>query len=125
MSTPPHTERATRIAERLAALGLSDREFEARTRIDRKALRRAANGEPVRSTTYTAIETWLDRIESGGSDAPADALAAVHHRLAKAEAQIDALARALHLTLVAAQPTSKWLDAKMAEIDETYDPEPR
>lgn len=38
-------------------------------------------------------------------------------RLARLEAQVDTLTRALHLTLVSAQPTSKWLDAKMAEID--------
>jgi hypothetical protein len=38
-------------------------------------------------------------------------------RLARVEAQVDALTRALHLTLVAAQPTSKWLDAQMAKID--------
>lgn len=56
-------ERAASISERLEAIGLSDREFEHRTGVDRKALRRAANGEPVRRSTYVAIETWLDRIE--------------------------------------------------------------
>ena len=41
-------------------------------------------------------------------------------RLEKAEAQIDVLARALHLSTVGAEPTSKWLDAKMPEIDAAY-----
>jgi len=56
-------ERAQKIQERLLALGISDREFHERSGIDRKALRRAANGEPVRPSTYTAIETWLHRLE--------------------------------------------------------------
>jgi len=41
-------------------------------------------------------------------------------RLAKVEAQIDALTRALHLLTVAHKPTSEWLDKTMADIDETY-----
>ena len=41
-------------------------------------------------------------------------------RLARLEAQVDALTRGLQLTLVAAQPASKWLDAKMAAIDRAY-----
>lgn len=56
-------ERAEKIQQRLSALGISDREFAERSGIDRKALRRAANGEPARPSTYTAIETWLDRLE--------------------------------------------------------------
>jgi len=56
-------ERANRIRSRLEHLGISDREFAERTGIDRKALRRAANGEAVRGSTYTAIETWLTRLE--------------------------------------------------------------
>jgi transcriptional regulator with XRE-family HTH domain len=56
-------ERAQRIQSRLDALGISDREFAERTGIDRKALRRAASGEAVRPSTYTAIETWLGRLE--------------------------------------------------------------
>jgi len=65
------SERAQKIRERLDALGISDREFEATTGVDRKALRRAASGEPVRRSTYVAIETWLDRIEHEvGMDAP-------------------------------------------------------
>lgn len=58
-----NTERANKIQSRLEALGISDREFAERTGVDRKALRRAANGESVRPSTYTAIETWLDRLE--------------------------------------------------------------
>ena len=45
-------------------------------------------------------------------------------RLARLEAQVDALTRGLQLTLVAAQPASKWLDAKMAAIDETTPTDP-
>lgn len=56
-------ERAGEIQSRLDALGISDREFAERSGIDRKALRRAANGESVRPSTYTAIETWLSRLE--------------------------------------------------------------
>jgi hypothetical protein len=41
-------------------------------------------------------------------------------RLQKAEAQIDVLTRAVHLSTVGAEPMSKWLDARMAAIDETY-----
>jgi len=41
-------------------------------------------------------------------------------RLEKAERQIDALARALILANVGVEPTSKWLDAKLAEIDAAY-----
>lgn len=41
-------------------------------------------------------------------------------RLEKAEAQIDALTRALHLANVGVEPTAKWLDSKMAEIDARY-----
>lgn len=55
--------RAEKIQQRLDRLGISDREFENKTGVDRKALRRAANGEPVRRSTYVAVETWLDRIE--------------------------------------------------------------
>ena len=41
-------------------------------------------------------------------------------RLEKAEAQIDALTRALHLANVGVEPTAKWLDSKMAEIETRY-----
>lgn len=57
------SERAQNIQDRLTALGISDREFAERSGVDRKALRRAANGEPARPSTYTAIETWLGRLE--------------------------------------------------------------
>jgi transcriptional regulator with XRE-family HTH domain len=63
-----NTERAAKIQERLDALGISDREFAERSGIDRKALRRAANGESVRGSTYTAIETWLTRLERETGD---------------------------------------------------------
>jgi hypothetical protein len=44
-------------------------------------------------------------------------------RLARAEAQIVALTKAVHLLTVAHQPTSKWLDRAMAEIG-TRHPDP-
>lgn len=66
-----NAERAEKIQARLSSLGISDREFEARSGVDRKALRRAANGESVRGSTYTAIETWLERLEREvGRDVP-------------------------------------------------------
>ena len=63
-------ERAAKIQERLDALGISDREFQERTAINRKVLRRAANGESVRGTSYTAIETWLTRLERENAMGP-------------------------------------------------------
>lgn len=64
-------ERSEKIQARLDELGISDREFAERSGVDRKALRRAANGEAVRPSTYTAIETWLDRLErEAGTDVP-------------------------------------------------------
>lgn len=66
-----NTERAQKIQQRLDALGISDREFAERTGVDRKALRRAANGDPVRGSTYTAVETWLTKLEREvGQDMP-------------------------------------------------------
>lgn len=56
-------ERAQKIRERLDALAISDREFEKRSGINRKAVRRAAAGEKVRGSTYTAVEAWLTRLE--------------------------------------------------------------
>lgn len=41
-------------------------------------------------------------------------------RIAKVEAQVDTLTRALHLLTVAHKPTSEWLDAQMEKIDATY-----
>lgn len=67
-----NTERAAKIQARLETLGISDREFSERTGIDRKALRRAANGEPVRGSTYTAVETWLTRLERETAIEPPD-----------------------------------------------------
>lgn len=56
-------QRAAAIQRRLDAIGITDREFQSKTGIDRKALRRAADGESVRGTTYTAIEAELDKLE--------------------------------------------------------------
>lgn len=69
--TVGNEERATGVQSRLEALGISDREFAERTGIDRKALRRAANGEAVRPSTYAGIESWLARLEHElGMDRP-------------------------------------------------------
>lgn len=60
--------RGAAIDERLKALGVSDREFEDQTGINRKTLRRAAaNDEKVRASTYAAIEAALDKLERRAS----------------------------------------------------------
>lgn len=56
--------RGAAIQRRLDELGLSDREWHRETGIDRKTLNRAIADEPsVRSSTYGAIESALDKIE--------------------------------------------------------------
>lgn len=56
--------RGGRIRERLDALGISDREWYRRTKVDRKTLGRAIDNDPVvRDATYDHIEMWLDRLE--------------------------------------------------------------
>lgn len=47
------------------------------------------------------------------------ALATHERRIAKLEQQVDVLTRAIHLLTTSAKPTSDWLDAKMANIEET------
>lgn len=57
-------ERGDAIQQRLDSLGISDREFQEQTGIDRKTLRRAVAGqERVRVSTLAAIEAALDKIE--------------------------------------------------------------
>lgn len=46
--------------------------------------------------------------------------AEIDARVSRLEAQVDALTRALHLTTVAAKPTSEWLDAQMEKIERTH-----
>lgn len=72
-STPVTDEdRGADIQRRLDRLGISDREFQARTGIDRKTLRRAVDGEEkVRASTYDAIEAGLDKLERLVSGLPA------------------------------------------------------
>ena len=54
-------DRGAVIQRRLDALGITDREFYARTGIDRKTLRRAVAGEEgTRASTYIAIESAID-----------------------------------------------------------------
>lgn len=58
-------ERGAQIQRRLDDLGITDREFYARTGIDRKTLRRAVAGEEgTRASTYMAINAALDKIEA-------------------------------------------------------------
>jgi hypothetical protein len=71
-------DRGAEIRRRLDAIGISDREWHARTGIDRKTLNRAiANDERLRVSTRQAIDDWLDRIErenAGPVDNPEDDL---------------------------------------------------
>lgn len=58
-------ERGAEIQRRLDALGITDREFYAKTGIDRKTLRRAVAGEEsTRPSTYIAIHAALDKLEA-------------------------------------------------------------
>lgn len=70
------TTRGAAIEQRLAALGVSDRQFHERTSIDRKTLRRAITNDPrVRVSTYNAIEsavTALEQERQPGGDQPAE-----------------------------------------------------
>jgi hypothetical protein len=69
-------DRGARIQERLDALGITDREFYARTGIDRKTLRRAvANDAGVRHSTYIAIDAALDKMEAAIRGLPVQRLA--------------------------------------------------
>lgn len=59
------TDRGAAIRQRFDALGISEREWHARTGIDRKTLIRAMeNGPNVRASTYAAIESNLDKLEA-------------------------------------------------------------
>lgn len=58
-------DRGAEIQRRLDDLGITDREFYARTGIDRKTLRRAVAGEEgTRLSTYMAINAALDKLEA-------------------------------------------------------------
>lgn len=72
-------DRGAAIQRRIDALGISDREWHITTGIDRKTLHRAIRNEPgTRSATYTAIESWLDKLEAKVSGEPvADVVPAV------------------------------------------------
>lgn len=64
MDGPTRDERGRIIAEKLAALGLSQRAFYKHTGIDRDTLVRAIDGdETVRPTSLMKIETALDKLE--------------------------------------------------------------
>lgn len=58
-------ERGAEVQRRLDALNLGDREFERRTGVDRKTLRRAIDeGEKTRESTWRSIEGALDTLEA-------------------------------------------------------------
>jgi hypothetical protein len=57
--------RGQEIKRRFKALDITDREWHKRTGIDRKTLNRAIAGVPtVRTSTYDAIESNLDKLEA-------------------------------------------------------------
>lgn len=57
------------IRERFEALDIGDREWHRTTGIDRKTLNRAIRGKST-TTTYTAIESWLDKFEARAEGRP-------------------------------------------------------
>lgn len=58
-------DRGAEIQRRFDDLGISDREWHSTTGIDRKTLNRAIDNDPrTRSSSYTAIESWLDKLEA-------------------------------------------------------------
>lgn len=60
-----NSDRGEQIKDRLERLGISDREFYAKTGIDRKTLNRAIAGAAgVRGSTFMAIEAALDKLEA-------------------------------------------------------------
>src|SRR5687768_5624459 len=57
-------DRGARIAQRIEALGITDRQWHERTGIARQTLNKAIrNDERVRPGTYSAIEAELDKME--------------------------------------------------------------
>ena len=60
------TDRGAAVQQRLDRLNLSDRDFERRTGVERKTLRRAIDmGDRTRESTWRHIETQLDKLEAG------------------------------------------------------------
>ena len=60
--------RGAAIERRLNALDVGFREFEDKSGINRKTLKRAIEDDPtVRPNTYELIESWLDRTEAANS----------------------------------------------------------
>jgi len=58
-------DRGAEIQRRLDRLNLSDRDFERRTGVERKTLRRAIDmGDRTRESTWRNIETALDQLEA-------------------------------------------------------------
>lgn len=75
LATMGDGDRGAAIQARLDLLGISDREFQRETGINRKTLGRAiANEQSVKDSTYTAIEAELARLEQRVAGAPAGEL---------------------------------------------------
>ena len=65
------SDRGADIKRRFDALGLTDREWHRLTGIDRKTLNRAISNAPgVRPSTYTAVESYLDKLEAHAQGTP-------------------------------------------------------
>lgn len=83
MDGSTRAERGRRIEEAYTALGMSQREFQHETGIDRDTLKRAVEGdEKVRETTLKRIEAQLQRLDeemSGERDGMATDLAEIHY----------------------------------------------
>lgn len=63
--------RGAAIKKRMDDLGITDREFHARTGIGRKTVSRAVRNDPtVRPGTYTAIEAELGKMEDANAGQP-------------------------------------------------------
>lgn len=71
LATVTEQSRGQAIRARLDAIGISEREFEERSGINRQTLARAIKDDPkVKPTTYLAIEAWLDRREESHRGLP-------------------------------------------------------
>lgn len=65
------SDRGAAIKKRMDDLGITDREFHARTGIGRKTVAKAVRNDPtVRPGTYTAIEAELGKMEAANAGEP-------------------------------------------------------
>lgn len=81
-------DRGAAIQRRIDDLGISDREWHAQTGIDRKTLHRAIRNEPAtRASTYTAIESELDKLEAKVAGRPVSQRASEKPSVMRVEVQ--------------------------------------